>query len=547
MDFIKKNQKAILHILWTVSVTAWLIYLVKIGYINYESNDDFFISIFSGGFLGKYTAYNINCNIVMGWLVSTLNRIFSSLNYNWSFIYYLFGIIMSYVLLGNLLTHKKGLRGTAEATCILFLSVTSLLHSHNFTKTGAFILIVGSFMLAYREKEDSKWWSVAAFALMIMGSMYRINSTIAVLPFIALCFIYGLYCNMKKPYFKAYLIQWISVGAAITILWIISYVAYHANPGWNSYLINHDLHSQVIDYPMVPWEDKAEEYIAAGWSQNDYNCFIKWVTADIATYNSETFANVVKLQEYEKVPIVSRFMSALKDTLRFSFRNILFQCIIASLVIISVNEPKKTLWGLLTVALTMAELGAVYLTSRTPERALFIPLICGIITMCLYNTKPLKPQVEIALVAYLYIACDLIHPYVQGVYFPEYQDTTNEFLQDISQKQENLYVWDIFFATGVLLQSYGPLDGLPEGYFSNSVFLGGWPSQNPIMAETASRYGGDGYNILELLATNDNVYYVAQEEPPAEILTYIQEHYSPEATCVEVDSHNAFRIYQYSK
>ena len=107
-----------------------------------------------------------------------------------------------------------------------------------------------------------------------------------------------------------------------------------------------------------------------------------------------------------------------------------------------------------------------------------------------------------------------------------YKEEYRQFLSEISEKQENLYVWDIFAIERVLEGAYTPYEAFDQGVLSNSVYTGGWFVNTPIMADNAERFG-EKNNPYKLLAESENVYLVTLAGMDInDTLSYIRRHYN---------------------
>lgn len=122
---------------------------------------------------------------------------------------------------------------------------------------------------------------------------------------------------------------------------------------------------------------------------------------------------------------------------------------------------------------------------------------------------------------------------------------TDVLLKDLSDRVGELYVWDIVPQVDVLFYSYSPFDYVEPDALSNSVPMGGWPAQSPIVTEQAQEYG-DPHNLVKTLYENPNVYFIDYAERDEQILVqYIKDHYNTNVICEEIEQIEWYGVYSF--
>ena len=104
------NHKIIAEILaialWSCLVTIFFFLFFKYGYISFEQNDDMFISTIPSGIYGQHYIYTCYSNILQGFFLSGLSKLFPICN--WTIMLYIAYIYISYLGIGVWAVKTKG-------------------------------------------------------------------------------------------------------------------------------------------------------------------------------------------------------------------------------------------------------------------------------------------------------------------------------------------------------------------------------------------------------------------------------------------------------
>ena len=170
-------------ILFVCLVILLLGYFKKAGYIGYETNDDLFMSAIPAGWYGEYYPFTVYSNIFIGYLLAGITSILPI--FNWTTIFSLILIILSYILFGVWCIDNKG-KITGSFLAIVFVLSTwiSIVNRYNFSKSGSLIISTGIVVLLGNfldEKESSakRIQTVTAGMLIIVGSLFRYSTLLA--------------------------------------------------------------------------------------------------------------------------------------------------------------------------------------------------------------------------------------------------------------------------------------------------------------------------------------------------------------------------------
>lgn len=533
----------------------YLFYLIFIGFVRYDTNDDLFLYLFTSGTLGEYCSYSVHQNLLMSSFLAAISKMADGTLINWNTVYYLAEIIVTYISLSVWLLKKRGLHGAVQGLVIMLASVQTIMNSHNYSKTGALVMIVGVVILATNDEEDTIVWRIIAAILLITGGLYRFDTTKAVIPFVVVGFVYGLLNSKKHERMKRYFLWWFGVFSILSVLWAVNYWFYNVNDKMVEYTQFNQYRTKIIDYGIPNWESNCDEYETIGWSQNDVEFFGEWNYADNTTYTVDTL-KTVSLLEKDSRPFLSvrklgrvglDLIKSVLPTIKMCVGELLFWIIVLNAVMAWVANKKNGIWALIVAVGVGCELLFLNYLGRTPERAIIVPLICGVVSTCMFETPKVSWKIDIAVFLSVFI--------LGGVYkFPDFakrnmasRTLMNETLSEISSKRDSLYVWDVFAFAETAEKAYSPLDGINSGYLSNSTFLGGWVIPTPIFMDKVDKFGERG-NTVETMLNNDNVYYITFREGPSEVfLKYLLEHYGYAKEPRVVEEKDCLRIYSFAE
>lgn len=225
-------------------------------------------------------------------------------------------------------------------------------------------------------------------------------------------------------------------------------------------------------------------------------------------------------------------------------------------LVCGLTDPKKLLLLIPNFLLMIAELFYLVFGGRYPDRAtLLIFMYAFVVIVYTFPKKEELTKARNSLMAaalLVMVAVGLYNMDINEIIendareYP-YKEEYRQFLPEISEHQENLYVWDIFAIERVLEGAYTPYEALDRGVLSNSVYTGGWFVNTPIMANNAERFG-EKNNPYKLLADLKNVYLVTLTGTDInDTLSYIRRHYNENAQAKCIAEINEVAIYRFAE
>lgn len=547
-------------ILWLLIITVSFILFFKYDYISFEQNDDMFISTIPSGIYGQHYIYNCFSNILQGIFLSGLSKILPICN--WTIILYMGYIYISYVGIGVWAVEMKGAVIGGCLSVLFFLTTyDSLLHNMNFSKTGGVLMSVGAVIFAHYTNKLSEKNSIIFLlisgSMMFLGSLIRRDSIIAFLPFV-MTLIVAIVLQCKSRWNKAIkeILPWFILTLVIVTAWMIDSMAYKMNGEWRIYKEFNSVRANLDDYGILDYEAHEETYKKIGWDSVDVKMLSTWHSADDEVFCKENLQEIIQnkvKKEYSFENIKQSLKEMYNNVLK---NNYLFYVILVLTLVCGLTNPKKLLLLIPNFLLMIAELIYLVFRGRYPDRATLLVFMYAFAVIV--YTFPKKEELTkaknglIAAALLVMVAVGLYNMDINEIIENDareysYKEEYRQFLSEISEHQENLYVWDIFAIERVLEGAYTPYEAFDQGVLSNSVYTGGWFVNTPIMANNAERFG-EKNNPYKLLADSKNVYLVTLTGTDInDTLSYIRRHYNENAQAKCIAEINEVAVYRFAE
>lgn len=547
-------------ILWVFIVTVSFALFFKCDFISFEQNDDMFISTIPSGIYGEHYIYICFSNILQGIFLAGLSKILPICN--WTIILYIGCIYTSYIGIGVWAVKTKGaLLGGCLSILFFLTTYDSLLHNMNFSKTGGVLMSVGVVIFAHYTKKISGKKSIISLlisgGMIFAGSLVRRDSIIAFLPFVMILIV-SIVLQYKGRRIKGIkeILPWLMLTLVIVTAWMIDSIAYKVNGEWKNYKEFNSVRANLDDYGMLDYETHQETYQKIGYNDIDVKMLSTWHSADDEVFSKENLQEIIQnkvKKEYSFENIKQSLKEMYNNVLK---NNYLFYAVLGLTLVCGLADPKKLLLLIPNFLLMIAELGYLVFGGRCPERATLLVFMYAfsVIIYAFPKKEELKKAKNglIAAALLVMVAVGLYNMDINEIIENDakeyaYKEEYRQFLSEISEHQENLYVWDIFAIERVLEGAYTPYEAFDRGVLSNSVYTGGWFVNTPIMANNAERFG-EKNNPYKLLADSKNVYLVTLTRTDInDTLLYIRRHYNENAQAKCVAEINEVAIYYFAE
>lgn len=547
-------------ILWLLIVTASFILFFEYDYISFEQNDDMFISTIPSGIYGQHYIYTSYSNILQGNFLSELSMILPICN--WTIVLYIGYIYISYVGIGVWAVKTKGILIGGCLSVLFFLTTySSLLHNKNYSKTGGILMSVGIVIYAHYVNKSSEKKNIIFLlisgVMVFAGSLLRRDSIIAFIPFIMILIIAtASKCKGREVKVIKVSQPWLILTILIVTVWMADSMAYRMNDGWRNYKEFNNIRTKLDDYGMLDYETHQETYQKIGYNDIDVKMLSTWHSADGEVFSKENLQEIIQnkvSKEYSLENIKQSLKEMYNNVLK---NNYLFYAVLVLTLVCGLADPKKLLLLIPNFLLMIAELSYLVFGGRYPERAtLLVFMYAFAVIIYVFPKKEELTKAKNGLITaalLVMVAVGLYNMDINEIIENDakeyaYKEEYRQFLSEISEHQENLYVWDIFAIERVLEGAYTPYEAFDRGVLSNSVYTGGWFVNTPIMANNAERFG-EKNNPYKLLADSNNVYLVTLTGTDInDTLSYIRRHYNENAQAKCIAEINEVAIYRFAE
>ena len=566
-----EKVKNILTAVWVIFSFALIFFMVKTGRINYETNDDIIMAQITSGVFGKYSPFNVFNNITLGLIFMELTKIMPG--HNWPSVFDLGFVFLSYAMLGVICirSSKRNLFESLSLPLIfVFSTFKTMILGINFSKVGALAFMTGFLVLLFSlDRDDHKTtemriFRIISYILMISGSLFRSDSVKAMLPFILLLIMY--FCikhknefsgNFLSRLFGGRLIHILIPFAAVTVLWVINFFVYNT-PEWKAYKEYEKLVVDMQDFYGFPaYDAHRDEYETLGLNEHDSVMFSCYIHADNNVFSPDVIKSLDQMaaNDFKKDINPAYIKSLIKSVLNLTRYQtgilIVLMLFISGAFII---DKKYIIYGFLSVLLMLAELAYLYHINRVLERSFILPVL-GVYLVLIYMIAGSKSQNDNVPATNTVFICILLFAFFTGgmsdikeinPYTTPDRESLEKLSNELSANGDALYIWDYQSYADASIRYASPIDGFPVNWMGNSLVLGAWPVEMPLMREIASPFGDPG-NLMRILAENPRAYYVFENNNPymttEAIEEYINDHYDPNVVLTEEKAIGGFTVY----
>lgn len=530
-------------LVWALFVMLFAVVVIKNGLLAFETNDDALLNLFASGALGDKYATNVFNNVVLGWFLTALYSVASA--HNWFTIIGLFLYFVGIIVLGICIIRRSGiLRGYLINLIVVGASAHTMLARMNFSKTGAFALLVGVFLLGTCADGDSfskfekRIFQVVGVFFVVVGGLFRIDSIYAILLFVLLLFIY-LFIKYKTVSFRVMA----PLACAFVILclaWIGNNIAYSSNPAWKEYTEYNKARSKVLDYGVPDYNEHVAEYEALGLSQNDVTMLSCWEIADRDVFTADKLNKIAEIREKDEAarPLFTKIKDLLVSFAKTVIANKSIFVLIAFLLTLCFFSNRKSIvFGLVATILGVGEIAGLVLVNRALERSVFIAIISALIFVIFFATEDYKQVARKELAGLGVIAfCSVglcAYAWVGQVGNSYDKEVPNSFFNYCSEHPDSLFIYELTIEEEFMMKYYSPLDAVNEVSRENAIMKGGWPLQSPVYTKLLEPFG-DKYNMYKILAENRLAYWITAPGVMKDIFVeYMQAHYGVLPTVVD--------------
>lgn len=562
--------------------------------LKYEVSDDFVMaSILSGAYGDTQNPYIIFVNVLIGYLLLPFYKIVPQIS--WYFVFQIAVITVSSTTIVFFLLDRLN-KHIALMLSVIFLLffVSDALILVQFTKTATFAVISGSvlFLDALYNKKN-KIRIISGGVLCLCGTLIRFSTIYIVGGFVVLILLYETARFIKKKSGKLWIKQLIGILACGGMLIGASYglkefdrYVYNDNESYSFFNEFSSARAGIVDASDYGYGAYGDRLQQLGISENDYYMMRKWCLLDDEFFTTQKLREAgTIIKEYkESLPVSLENIYESLQNRKISSYPVFLAC--ALLIILGIVLNYKN-WKMMLASAGVGLGLLIYFVYR--ERCLyrieFSVLLCVFIC-CIYfweerlpdeqeeSNQSARDQIRKICERVSIIVCawslmlfipDLSYKnvipetrkaYIDDIFIAsenydarKYRKVVNKdkpvnaLLEEIDSHPENFYFLDFNTTIQSLYFEWSPWEALPVGTYDNFLYLGGITSYYPDTVKILESHGLD--NPLKSLV-NDNVYVVDSHNIEIK-LTYLREHYYPNARAELYKDANGYQIWKIYK
>ena len=591
---IKSIVKSNFFIAALITVVAFVLVLLFCD-IKYEISDDFVVdAILSGAYTGEYNPYMPFSNVLLGYVLVFL---YSHTGYiSWYFVNLMvMGIVSLFTVNYICLRKNNKIVGVLFAVLATVFLSNDLFILPTFTKTASAAIAAGGLLLIEtlftrsgemppgKKRSASQIVSViAAFVLMLSGSLLRFWCVYLVAPFVAMMFLLKVMEQRKDE--KIVRIVLTKAGFCLLILlglFAFQYIGIfirNQSPEYKYYYQYNSARAGITDTGKVDWEDYEKEFEAHDLNLLDFLMFESWNFTDNDIYPIERLEEVGKIYQsaYKNstAPVARVIHSFLQP---YSLMNPVFLGgILLGLLAIAIDR-KSARSVLLCYLGLFVMLGVFFYIGRFPYRIIYglcFSLMVSILSCVSMKDVPKKGLRKALVLLTVYLVISHVPTYIKDqsykdLPYKEYIEEANEifsgssayggikyryvitaanphekFIKHMEDDSEHYYLCDFWTTIQSSFYHYTPWERFALNYWNdNYSYLGGITMAYPDNRECWEDNGIDGLNPYKSLI-NDNIYVVDNHFIEVKLL-YLRKYYYPNVKAELVEVIDGFNIWKF--
>lgn len=546
----KWNSGAKLRLLGAVLLNA-LVLACILAFITsgFESNDDQTLAAFVDGQMSVKDAHIPYMNYALTNLLKGLYLLGDTLPWF---------TILQYVLLfagftALTLIMFERLRAWQGAVLTIMALVLIGVDSYtciSYTKTAAVCTIAGLALMLhameFRAKGRRALPVILGGVLAIFGAMLRFMEFLpcaALMSVLGLRYIWGVLADKgiekKLAAIVCYALPFAAVLAIAAGLYAYDGAVWSRGE-WGTYRRFDDSRIAMSDYGIPAYEEISETYDSLGLSETAVEVLQSWNFYDPDLFNKETMDAITAARDVAKpAPSLGECLGKLLDTctVRFFEHQAVYLLLIVFALWLACGE--HDLRGWFTFALELGMFCVFYLYLIRRGRYLVdrvdMGLFMAVITVLIWTLKKEFFNKEHVLSALL-LLCALFTSYMYSR--TDYRFGSHSIAEDKSELKQAV---DTLLTDNdcLYLCKVDPLDKAiysafetpPDGYWDRIVIIGGWLTQNPIVARTMADYSI--VNPYRDIVGKDNVFIIDDDIDLT--IRFISEYYDPDASAELVE------------
>lgn len=591
---MKSIVKSNFFIAALITVAAFFLVLLFCD-IKYEMSDDHVVeAVLSGAFNGEYNPHMLFSNVLLGYILVFL---YSHTGYiSWYFVNLMVMGVAS-IFTVNYICIKKNNRvvGVLFAVLATVFLTDDLFILPTFTKAASAAIAAGGLLLIETlftrsgENPSGKKFAanrivpfIAAFLLMLSGSLLRFWCVYLVAPFVAMMFFLKVFEQRKEEKIVRQAIT--KAGVCLLLLsglFMFQFVGTYINnqsPEYKAFYEFNLARAKITDTRKFAWEEYEKEFEAHGLDILDCAMVDSWSFVDNDNYPVERLdeiGNVYQSVFENSSPPVERFTDAFFNP--YFLLNPVSMCsLLLGLLVIALD--RKSAGRVLICFLGQFVMLCVFIyIGRFPYRIIYglgFALFAAVLSCASIKDIPEKGLKKALVLLTAILVAIHVPTYIKDRSYKDlsyeeynieahdifqysseysgrrYRYAVNEekpyqnIIQHMENDSEHYYLCDFWTTIQSFRYYYSPWERMPLNYWNdNYSYLGGCTMGYPENQECWEANGINGFNPYKSLI-NDNVYVVDNFYIKVKLL-YLREHYYPNANVKLVEVIDGYSIWKF--
>ena len=546
----KWNSGPKLRLLGAVLLNA-LVLAGILAFINpgFESNDDQTLAAFVDGQMSVKDAHIPYMNYVLTNLLKGLYTLGDSLPW-FTILQYALLFAGFTALTWIMFERLRAWQGAVLTVMVLVLIGVDSYTCISYTKTAAVCTVAGFALMLhameFRAKGRRAIPVILGGVLVIFGAMLRFKEFLpcaALMSVLGLRYIWGVIADRTAKKKLAAIARYALPFAAVLIIAAGLYAydsAVWSQGEWGTYRSFDDSRIALSDYGIPAYEEIPDTYESLGLSETAVELLQSWNFYDPDLFNQETIDAITAARdEASPAPSLGECLGKLLDTctVRFFEHQAVYLLLIVFALWLACGEHDLRGWFTFAAELGMFCVFYLYLIHRGRYLVdrVDMGLFMAVIVVLIWTMKKELFDKERVL-SVLLLLCALFTSYMYSR--TDYRFGSHSMVEDKSELKQAV---DTLLADNdcLYLCKVDPLDKAiysafetpPDGYWDRIVTIGGWLTQNPIIAGTMADYGIA--NPYRDIVGKDNVYIIDDDIDLT--IRYINEYYDPDAAAELVE------------
>lgn len=557
--------------------------------MKYEVSDDFIMStIMSGVYTGHPNPHMIFINIVLGYILAPLYKIFPGIS--WYFLLQVLIIFVSSIVVTFALLEKAGkVKGVLLSVILLLFFANDMYILMQFTKTAMFAVLSGSWLfLDALFYEKNRWRALIGGALCVIGTMVRFYVIYLAGGFLIFIIGYEVVMMIRAQSDRRIArkkLGRIVIGGCVLIgvsfgLNELDQCLYEKEESYAFFREYGRARGEIVDYLDYGYEAYAKELGEIGISENDYYMLKRWGFADNDFFTLERVRQTADIIKSYNRKQWSGWEAVIEKIQERKITNYPVFMVNIILLILGLFLNYEKLWTSFIVnGIGWCYILYFFIRDRTVYRTEFAVFL-GVFLCCAYfwteeteknkNDLKMKRRCGVIIAALCIVKSIVYLPdrtymnvspgekknYIEGVFFEswnydarKYRKVVNrvecksELLEEFHDNPGKFYFLDFNTTIQTLYYEWSPWETVDDEDYQNYYYLSGITSNFPAVVNKfeAERVSNPLKDLVK-----EYVYVVDNYNVDIK-LNYLKEHYFPNARVElykEIDGYQIWKFYK---